>query len=235
MQKWRNLEAAGEADWLVALKRESVIGPLAAQSRPGAQRVGEAARELGLGRSVVYDLLRRYRQRSQTSSLLPGKRGHESKVPLLGADREQLLSACIHEFYLKPERPRLSALMLEVRRRFAEQRMPPPNYRTVVCRVEALDLRLATAKREGGKKARELLGPVAISTLQPEHPMDLLQIDHTPVDIVVVDQHKRLPIGRPWLTLAIDVRTRMVAGFHVSLWSPSTISVSLALSQAVLP
>jgi putative transposase len=158
----------------VALKRESVIGPLAAQSRPGVQRVGEAARELGLGRSVVYDLLRRYRQRSQTSSLLPGKRGHESKVPLLGADREQLLSACIHEFYLKPERPRLSALMLEVRRRFAEQRMPPPNYRTVVCRVEALDLRLATAKREGGKKARELLGPVAISTLQPEHPMDLL-------------------------------------------------------------
>jgi putative transposase len=97
MQKWRNLEAAGESDWLVALKRESVIGPLAAQSRPGAQRVGEAARELGLGRSVVYDLLRRYRQRSQTSSLLPGKRGHESKVPLLGADREQLLSACIHE------------------------------------------------------------------------------------------------------------------------------------------
>jgi putative transposase len=234
-KKWRNLEAAGESDWLVALKRESVIGPLAAQSRPGAQRVGEAARELGLGRSVVYDLLRRYRQRSQTSSLLPGKRGHESKVPLLGGDREQLLSACIHEFYLKPERPRLSALMLEVRRRFAEQRMPPPNYRTVVCRVEALDLRLATAKREGGKKARELLGSVAISTLQPEHPMDLLQIDHTPVDIIVVDQHKRLPIGRPWLTLAIDVRTRMVAGFHVSLWSPSTISVSLALSQAVLP
>ena len=27
----------------------------------------------------------------------------------------------------------------------------------------------------------------------------------------------------------------MVAGFHVSLWSPSTISLSLALSQAVLP
>jgi hypothetical protein len=51
MQKWRNLEVAGEADWLVALKRESVIGPLAAQSRPGVQRVGEAARELGLVQS----------------------------------------------------------------------------------------------------------------------------------------------------------------------------------------
>jgi hypothetical protein len=56
MQKWRKWEAAGDADWLVALKRESVIGPLAAQSRPGTQRVEEAARELGLGRSVVYEL-----------------------------------------------------------------------------------------------------------------------------------------------------------------------------------
>jgi putative transposase len=110
-----------------------------------------------------------------------------------------------------------------------------PNYRTVVSRIQALDLRLVTAKRQGSKKARELLGPVAISTLQPEHPMDVLQIDHTPVDVIVVDQQKRLAIGRPWLTLAIDVRTRMVAGFHVSLWSPSTLSVSLVLSQAVLP
>jgi putative transposase len=74
MQKWPKWEAAEEADWLVALKRESVIGPLASQSRPGAQRVEEAALELGMGRSVVYDLLKPYRQRSQTSSLLPGRR-----------------------------------------------------------------------------------------------------------------------------------------------------------------
>src|SRR5260370_39742362 len=152
--------------------------------------VDEAALQLGLGRSVVYDLLKRYRQRSQTSSLMPGKRGREPKVPVLKQVREQLLSSCIQDFYLKPERPRLAALVLEVRRRFAEQDLPAPNYRTICKRVETLDLRLATAKREGSKKARELLGPVAIST---------------------------------------------VAGFHVSLWSPSTISLSLALSQAVLP
>ena len=57
MQKWRNWEAAGEADWLLALKRESVIGPLAAQAKLGLQRVDEAALGLGLGRSVVYDLV----------------------------------------------------------------------------------------------------------------------------------------------------------------------------------
>ena len=77
---------------------------------------------------------------------------------------------------------------------FAPTRMQAsnPNYRRVVSRIQALDLRLVTAKRQGSKKARELLGPVAISTLQPEHPMDVLQIDHTPVDVIVVDQQKGL-------------------------------------------
>jgi putative transposase len=52
--------------------------------------------------------------------------------------------------------------------------------------------------------------------------------------VVVVDREDRQPSGRPWLTLAIDVKTRTVAGFHVSLWPPSTLSVCLALTHAVL-
>ena len=177
MQKWRKWEAATELDWLLALRRESVIAPLAAQSKVGLRRVDEAALQLGLRRSVVYDLLKRYRQRSQTSSLLPGKRGREPEVPVLKEVREQLLSSCIQDFYLQPERPRLAALVLEVKRRFAERDLPPPNYRTICNRVHSLDLRLATAKREGSKKAREVYGPVAISTLRPSRPLDVLQID----------------------------------------------------------
>ena len=42
-------------------------------------------------------------------------------------------------------------------------------------------------------------------------------MDHTPVDVIVVDNERRLSIGRPWLTSAIDVASRMVACFHVSL------------------
>src|SRR5271163_985586 len=43
------------------------------------------------------------------------------------------------------------------------------------------------------------------------------------------------PIGRPWLTLAIDVASRAVLGFSVSLERPSVVSVALTLVQAVLP
>ena len=124
--------------------------------------------------------------------------------------------------------------MQEVKRQFSVQQLSPPNYRTVMRRVERLDLRLVIQRREGSKKVREKLGPVSTSTLKPEWPMDVLQLDHTPVDVIVVDQERRLPIGRPWLCLAIDVATRMVASFHVSLWAPSALSVSLTLSHAVM-
>ena len=81
----------------------------------------------------------------------------------------------------------MAVLAQEVRRRFFERQLPPPNYRTVERRVEALDARFALGKREGSKRAREKYGPVGVSTLQPDLPLDLVQIDHTLMDVVVVD------------------------------------------------
>jgi putative transposase len=234
MQKWRSWEAASEAQWGLALEREAVIRPLAEQQRLSAAAVEEAVQRLKLSRSVLYDLVRRYRQRPQTSSLLPWKRGRDARVRMLEPEREELLQVCLREFYLTSQRPSIAALAREVRRRFSELQLPVPNYRTVQRRVESLDQRLVVGKREGSKRAREKFGPVGISTLSTDVPMDVLQIDHTLVDLIVVDRELRLPIGRPWLTLAIDIASRAVVGFSVSLDAPSALSVSLVLSHAVL-
>jgi len=122
----------------------------------------------------------------------------------------------------------MAVLAQEVRRRFFERQLPPPNYRTVGRRVEALDARFALGKREGSKRAREKYGPVGVSTLPHDLPLDLVQMDHTWMDVVVVDREQRLSIGRPWLTLAIDVASRAVTGFSVSLQAPSALSGRLA-------
>lgn len=54
------------------------------------------------------------------------------------------------------------------------------------------------------------------------------------MDAIVVDREQRRPIGRPWLTLAVDIASRAVVGFSASLEFPSALSVSLVLSHAVL-
>jgi transposase InsO family protein len=43
----------------------------------------------------------------------------------------------------------------------------------------------------------------------------------------------REAVGRPWITLAIDVVTRMVTGFHLAIEPPSRTSTGLCLLHAV--
>ncbi|EPO5561017.1 transposase, partial [Pseudomonas aeruginosa] len=88
--------------------------------------------------------------------------------------------------------------------------------------------------RHGRKAARDRFAPAA-GSLEAPWPLSLVQIDHTLVDVIVVDSQTREPIQRPWLTLAIDVCTRCVAGLHLSLEPPSATSVALCISQAALP
>ena len=65
--------------------------------------------------------------------------------------------------------------------------------------------------------------------------LSIVQIDHTLADVMLVDPIERRPIGRPWLTLALDVHTRMVLGMLLSLEAPSSLSVALVLDHAVFP
>ncbi len=81
---------------------------------------------------------------------------------------------------------------------------------------------------EGQDASRSLQGvggePPAVTA-----PLEQVQIDHTVIDLIVVDERDRQPIGRPYLTIAIDVFTRCVLGMVVTLEAPSSVSVGLCL------
>ena len=72
--------------------------------------------------------------------------------------------------------------------------------------------------------------------LATSHPLEVVQIDHTKVDVIVTEATSRMGAVRPWLTLAIDVHTRMVVGFYLALHEPSAVSVGVCLlNTAVFP
>jgi len=71
--------------------------------------------------------------------------------------------------------------------------------------------------------------------LRATRPNERVEVDHTPLDLFVVDEHSHLPLGRPWITVAIDKRSRMVLGFHISFSPPSVEAVMHCLRHAVLP
>lgn len=63
--------------------------------------------------------------------------------------------------------------------------------------------------------------------------LEQVQVDHTVIDLVVVDEAERAPIGRPYLTVGIDVASRSVVGMVVTLDAPSATSVGLCLAHTV--
>lgn len=66
-------------------------------------------------------------------------------------------------------------------------------------------------------------------------PLERAEIDHTRLDIMVVDDETGMPLGRPWLSLCLDDFTRCILGLHVSFSPPSYLSVAKCIQHALLP
>jgi putative transposase len=62
----------------------------------------------------------------------------------------------------------------------------------------------------------------------------VLQIDHTRLDVLVVDQNGA-EIGTPFLSVAIDSYSGCIAGFYLGFKQPSSIEVALVLRHVILP
>jgi putative transposase len=58
--------------------------------------------------------------------------------------------------------------------------------------------------------------------------------DHSRVEVLLVNSEGEL-LGRPWLTIAIDIASGCVMGFHLGYETPSPQVVALVLRHAILP
>ena len=68
-----------------------------------------------------------------------------------------------------------------------------------------------------------------------EAPLERAEIDHTILDLFVIDERRSLPLGRPYITACIDVYSRCILGIYIGFVPPSCLSVSKCLKHAFLP
>lgn len=221
-------------EWELARRRFEVLQPLSQLKGRTRAHVMRAATDLGCSIALVYRLLARHAIDPRLTSCLPERRGRREGLLRLPPGTEETIQAAIEELYLTRQRPRVSVLIKEILRRCRTLGFPPPSRTAVELRLRKRSAAEITARREGRKAARDRFGQ-ATGALHAPWPLSLVQIDHTLVDVIVVDSLTRAPIQRPWLTLAIDVCSRCVVGFHLSLEAPSATSVALCLTQAALP
>jgi putative transposase len=85
-------------------------------------------------------------------------------------------------------------------------------------------------KRAGGRPFNPILG-----SMDAKHILDIVTIDHTPLDCDVIDDEQFIKVGRPYLTAAVDACTRYPLGIVLSFEPPSVHTAMACLRHAVRP
>lgn len=223
-----DLSAIPEAAWREAQRRAEVIRPLAEAERRPRQLIRAAAATLGLSERQTYALLHRCREGGGAlTALLPGGSTGGRGKPRVPQASEATLLRTVEELYLTSQRLSAAKVAATVIGRCRAAQLPPPSASTVRRRLRALSLAERRRRGEAHPEAQPVHGPAPAVRF----PLDLVQMDHTPVDLILVDPVDRAPIGRPYLTVAIDVYSRCIAGLHLSLEAPSATSVGLCLTH----
>lgn len=223
-------------DLEVLAKAESkyeVIKPLLNKPGRTKKEVQARAEETGWNNVTLYRWIRLFETTGKLTAFVRNDRKDKGKI-LLSADQEKIVTETVEAFYLTTQKRSPAKVIREVNKLCAKAKIKAPHPNTIRNRIKKLDAYKKTKAREGNKAAREAHAPLKGHFPGATFPLSVVQVDHTPVDIILVDDIHRQAIGRPWLTLLIDVFSRMVLGFYISFDPPGNLSLGLCLTHAFL-
>jgi len=230
-----DLPLISDEDWQQAWERYQLIFPLLEKGTASRtiEEVKKVAEQAGKNHVTIYRWLKNYESSGRVSSLLRKTRSDVDSKRLL-PETETIIDEIIKEFHLTKQRYSIAESCLEVKRRCKERNVKQPHPNSVRNRIQSLSEKELLSKRFSSKLARERFKPIEGSFPNADFPLAVVQIDHTPVDLIIVDDHERLPIGRPFLTIAIDCYSRMITGFYLTLEAPGALSAGLCISHSMM-
>ena len=211
------------------IKIASVLRPLGTMPLTRGQAL-VASRLLNVHWTHVYRLRRRFLASPVVSSVVPAKKGRKPGHRL-DPEVESMVQAALHLWL--PKQRQLAHPLLDLCReigRHCKAACAAQPSRNTVAKRWALYREEQEALLAKDPSAQKAPGNFSAKAL-----LDIVQIDHTQADAFVVDPWFRRSIGRPWLTLAIDIASRCVVGFYVGMERPNAGTVALLLSRIALP
>lgn len=192
--------------------------------------------------STVMRWLRVYEKSMQTPQALVTGNAQRVRRSKLHPEMDRLINEVIRRAYLTRDRHSLRHVLTLVRAQAkplvatgkvdeAETRI---SLSTLSRRVQALDRYRVIEAREGAARARMVTRTTMDGTVA-QYPFDVVEVDHTPLNWVVICDRTGLPLGRPVLTAMIDAYSGYVVGFYVSFYGAGLSSVSGVIRCALMP
>ncbi|MCW2313709.1 hypothetical protein [Rhodoferax antarcticus] len=115
-----------------------------------------------------------------------------------------------------------------------DKALKPPSTATVYRWLNTLYYQIVANARNGRATTERELRSV-MAGLKVSNILERIELDHTPLDVIVICKLTRLILGRPWITLAIDRYSRMIVGLYISFHAPSQASVLYSMRMMIMP
>ncbi len=222
-----------DAVWQAAERKYEIILPLLEIGGRTLKDVEARGKEYGIHATTIYKWIRIYEAQGRVTALQVNARSDKGMVKL-PKEVEAIIAATVESEYLTRNPKSISRICQEIRSKCERAKLPAPHCNTVRKRIDILSDEVRISRRKGRKAAAQQFSPIRGHFPGADYPLSIVQIDHTKMDIILVDDIHRRPIGRPWITLAIDVFSRMVAGFYVSFDPPGALATGLCIAHAIL-
>lgn len=230
-----DISSLSEKQWIKAKHRYQIISPILSLEKRNLDSISQIAFENKISVPTIYRWLKIYEESGLVSSLVGRKRmGGKGKSRLLGI-QEDIINDKIHSIYLNSSKKSIVKTIREIELSCNELNIVPPHSNTIRNRIKDISEETKIKKRLGIQEARYKFEPLKGKFPGADYPLSVVQIDHTLVDIILVDEQNRRPLKRPWLTLAIDVYSRMVVGLYLSFDSPGALGTGMCIANSILP
>jgi len=214
-------------------RRYKAIEPILSNNITRAE-IEEYAKKIGVHFTTLYRWLKHYRTTGTLAGLLPKVAGRKKGKTRLDPRVEEIIQSVIEKYYLTHQRRSVQSVITKVFIECKKQNLPTPSQNTIRNRIHALS-EYDVLKKRGNRELAKSRYEATPYKFEAKYPMQIVQIDHTNVDLILVDDENREPIGRPYITVATDIYSRMIVGYYLSLNPPSSVSVAMCITNMVLP
>jgi len=214
-------------------RRLNAIEPILSNTISKAE-IEEYANKIGVHFTTIYRWLKQYKTTGTLAGLLPKASGRKKGEKRIDKKVEQIIQSVIENYYLTHQRPSIQSVTTKVFIECKKQNLQAPGKSTIRNRIHAL-AEYDVLKKQGNRALARTKFEPAPDKFKTDYPMQTVQIDHTKVDLILVDDESREPIGRPYITVATDVYSRMIVGYYLSLNPPSSVSVAMCITNMALP
>lgn len=145
-----------------------------------------------------------------------------------------IIKDVIERNYLSRKRITKKAAFDYIKIKCTANNIEPPKEITIYKLLDRIDKQVK-AKMRDGKAGEEKFNPTdrGFSDEEALYPLHIVEIDHTELDIDVLDDRTYYNLGRPWITMGIDVYSRMVWCMYISFEPPSANRVRKALQHGL--